>query len=42
MFWSYIQLAALGIVAAAFAVKMPIEVRFTLPIWIVCVDSSQL
>lgn len=26
MFWSYVPLIALGIIAAAFAVKMPIEV----------------
>lgn len=28
MFWSYAPLVALGIIAAAFAIKMPIEVRF--------------
>ena len=28
MFWSYVPLVALGITALAFAVKMPIEVRF--------------
>jgi hypothetical protein len=30
MFWSYVPLFALGITAATFAVKMPIEVCFSL------------
>lgn len=38
MFWSYIPLVALGIIAAAFAVKMPIEVRFTSPTWFSSTD----
>lgn len=38
MFWSYIPLVALGITAVAFAVKMPIEVRFKFPTWFKCTD----
>ncbi|KAH0833436.1 hypothetical protein J3R83DRAFT_12550 [Lanmaoa asiatica] len=40
MFWSYIPLAAFGIIAAAFAVKMPIEVCFRFPTWLPALTSD--
>ncbi|KAG8212880.1 hypothetical protein J3R82DRAFT_11213 [Butyriboletus roseoflavus] len=42
MSWSYIPLVALGITAAAFAVKMSIEVRFTFPTRFTYIDRRKI